>query len=278
MSDPSVPRLPAHASGTALPPPGRRGVAGWLGVPGVVLLPLRAFLGFTFTFAGAQKLANPNFFDARSPISIRAQMIASERVSPLHAVLGHLLQFSTLIGVLIALGELAVGIGTLLGIWTRLAALGGMVLSLTLFLTVSFHSTPYYTGADLVFLFAWTPLLVAGAGGAPALDTLVRQRVGRPGRTAPLDLAPDGPATTTTWAPPPETRVAPALGTVGRAVGVGTGVSGAGTAPVVDRRRLVLGGAAAAATGVVVAAAAGAAAGIGRLVGGAPPPRGGTVS
>jgi hypothetical protein len=30
----------------------------------LALLPLRAFLGFTFCFAGLQKLANPDFFDA----------------------------------------------------------------------------------------------------------------------------------------------------------------------------------------------------------------------
>ncbi len=42
--------------------------AGW------VLLPLRVFLGFTFSFAGLQKLANPGFFDASNPASIQAQL------------------------------------------------------------------------------------------------------------------------------------------------------------------------------------------------------------
>ena len=42
-------------------------------VLGRVLLPLRAFLGFTFCFAGLQKLANPRFFDAADPASIQAQ-------------------------------------------------------------------------------------------------------------------------------------------------------------------------------------------------------------
>ena len=41
---------------------------------GSVLLPLRAFLGFTFCFAGLQKLANPRFFDAADPASIQAQL------------------------------------------------------------------------------------------------------------------------------------------------------------------------------------------------------------
>ena len=60
---------------------------------------------------------------------------------------------------MIALGELAVGLGVLSGVLTRIAALGGMLLALMLFLTVSYHSDPYYTGADIVFLFAFTPLL-----------------------------------------------------------------------------------------------------------------------
>ena len=47
----------------------------------------------------------------------------------------------------------------------------GMALSFGLFLTVSFHSAPYFTGSDIVFFFAWTPLALAGAAGAPALDT-----------------------------------------------------------------------------------------------------------
>ena len=44
---------------------------------GRVLLPLRAFLGFTFCFAGLQKLANPRFFDAADPASIVAMLEAA---------------------------------------------------------------------------------------------------------------------------------------------------------------------------------------------------------
>ncbi len=143
----------------------------WVRTPGWTLLPLRLFLGATFTFAGLQKLADPSFFSADAPGSIRSQLIGSVRTSPVHELLGHLLRFSTPLGVTIALGEIAVGTGILLGLWTRLAALGGMAIAFSLFLTVSFHASPYYTGADIVFVFACTPLLLAGAGGAPALDT-----------------------------------------------------------------------------------------------------------
>ena len=110
------------------------------------LLPLRAFLGFTFCFAGLQKLANPRFFDAADPASIQAQLAGAVRRSPVHPLIPPLTHVAVPLGILIALGELAVGVGTLPGFRARLAAAGGLVLSLMLFLTVSFHSSPYYTG------------------------------------------------------------------------------------------------------------------------------------
>lgn len=151
---------------------------------GRALLPLRAFLGFTFCFAGLQKLANPDFFNAASPISIQAQLAGATRRSPIHALLGPLTHVAIPLGLLIAFGELAIGVGTLLGLWQRVAAAGGIVLSLMLFLTVSFHSAPYYTGADIVFAFAWTPLALAGAGSVLSADAAIAARATRPSRRA----------------------------------------------------------------------------------------------
>lgn len=147
------------------PPPEVMGNAGW------VLIPLRLFLGVTFVFAGLQKLADPQFFNDNSPTSIHAQLVGAEQTSPIHGLLGALVHIAPAVGAIIAIGELAVGLGVLVGLWTRIAALGGMAISLGLFLTVSFDSSPYFTGSDIVFFFAWTPLLIAGAGGAPSLDT-----------------------------------------------------------------------------------------------------------
>jgi thiosulfate dehydrogenase [quinone] large subunit len=136
------------------------------------LLPLRAFLGFTFCFAGLQKLANPAFFDASNPASIQAQMAGAARRSPIHALISPLSHHAALIGAVIAVGEVAVGVGALLGLLTRIAAVGGLLLSLNLFLAVSFHTSPYYTGSDIVFVFAWVPLIIAG-GGLLSLDALI---------------------------------------------------------------------------------------------------------
>src|SRR5665213_4460585 len=149
-----------------VPPGSTPTLAGW------ALLPLRAFLGFTFCLAGLQKLANPAFFDAANPASIQAQMAGAVRRSPIHSFISPLAHHAALIGAVIALGEVAVGVGALLGLLTRIAAIGGLLLSLNLFLAVSFHTSPYYTGSDIVFVFAWMPFIIGG-GGVLSLDALV---------------------------------------------------------------------------------------------------------
>ena len=177
------------AAGDGPHPPGRsemwtvKGPDGSIAA-GWVILPLRLFLGVTFLYAGLQKLTNPDFLKASSPNSIHDQLVGATHSSPIHALITHLVPIASTVGVVIALGEVAIGLGVLVGLWTRLAAVAGMALSFGLFLTVSFHSSPYFTGSDIVFLFAWTPLAVGGVAGGPALDTWLA-RSGRPVTTAP---------------------------------------------------------------------------------------------
>jgi len=134
------------------------------------LVPLRLFLGVTFLYAGLQKLSNPGFFNGKAANSIQAQMAGSAHFSPVHALLTPLLHIASIIGYTIAFGEVAIGLGILVGLWTRVAAIGGALLSFMLFLTVSFHSSPYFTGADIVFFFAWMPFIVAGGGSRLSID------------------------------------------------------------------------------------------------------------
>jgi thiosulfate dehydrogenase (quinone) large subunit len=159
--------------------------------PGGPQLILRAFLGVTFTYAGLQKLANRFFFQAANPGSIQAQLHASIATSPIGPLIRLSAHAPVLVGLLIAFGELAVGLGTLSGLFGRVAAAGGMALSLLLFLSVSFNTTPYFYGSDIVFFFAWTPLVVAGSG-AFSLDAVLAAR-----QVAERVAAGAGPARTT---------------------------------------------------------------------------------
>jgi thiosulfate dehydrogenase [quinone] large subunit len=248
------------------------------------LLPLRLFLGATFLYAGLQKLANPNFFRAQSPISIQAQLIAASHTSPLHALLLHLIRVAAPIGIVISFSEVAIGIGVLLGLWTRIAAIGGAILSISLFLTISFHASPYFTGADIVFFFAWLPFIITGGGTKLSADAWIANRVAqREGVPSPelvaipfatvqqicghfhqgACAAREGLAC--------DKAVCPVL--LGNRAPLVTRVS----IDSVDRRALVMGGAVAAGVGAAALILSGAVAETGKLIGGAKPARSATT-
>jgi thiosulfate dehydrogenase [quinone] large subunit len=175
------------SSGTRRPrtilgaPPRAWALAGW------ALLPLRLFLGVTFTFAGLQKIANPDFFSKTSNNGVYVQMLQAVRHSPISFLLSHLVEHSTLLGWAMALGELAIGIGLLLGLWGRIAAIGGVAIALSLFLSVSFHTSPYYLGSDLAYAMAFTPFVLAGTP-VLSLDALIRRRANAQGADASQEL------------------------------------------------------------------------------------------
>jgi thiosulfate dehydrogenase [quinone] large subunit len=141
---------------------------------GWVLLPLRAFLGVTMMYAGLLKFFDPAYLDPSSPNGVQRQMEAAASSSPIGFVVSFSAEHAVLFGLTIALGELLVGLGVLLGVWTRVAAIGGLLLSLSFFLTVSWGTSPYFFGPDIVFLFAFTPLVIGGDGGVYSLSAAIR--------------------------------------------------------------------------------------------------------
>jgi thiosulfate dehydrogenase [quinone] large subunit len=145
------------------------------------LLPLRLFLGVTFIYAGLDKLTDSAFMRDSGAGSIGDMMRAVRDSSAIPALVDLSLKSPVGFGYAIAFGELAVGLGTLFGLLARPAALGGALISLSLWLTVSWASDPYYYGNDLAYLMAWTPLILAGApllSVDAALRTRRRQRGG----------------------------------------------------------------------------------------------------
>ncbi|GAA1882800.1 DoxX family protein [Streptantibioticus ferralitis] len=145
------------------------------------LLPLRVFLGVTFIYAGFDKLAHPSFFSVGGPNSLVTTLHAVRDSSAIPALVDLALRNPSGFGHAIAFGELAVGLGMLFGLLARIAAVGGALISLSLWLTVSWSSTPYYYGNDLPYLMAWLPLVLAGAP-VLSLDALIARRRNR--RTA----------------------------------------------------------------------------------------------
>jgi thiosulfate dehydrogenase (quinone) large subunit len=143
------------------------------------LLPLRVFLGATFLYAGLSKIFDTHYLDDTSPLGVHAQMLHAATTSPIGPLVSFTAEHPTVTGLIIALGEVAVGLGTLLGLFTRIAALGGFLLALSFFLTVSWTTRPYYFGADIVFAAAWTPLLIAGDAGLLSATARLRAAIRR---------------------------------------------------------------------------------------------------
>jgi len=146
---------------------------------GWVLLPLRLFLGVTMVYAGLLKFFDPAYLDPSSPNGVQKQMEAAASSSPIGFIVSFSAEHAALFGLTIALGELLVGLGVLLGLWTRIAAVGGFLLSLSFFLTVSWGTSPYFFGPDIVFMFAFTPLILGGDGGLYSLSAAIRKGIRR---------------------------------------------------------------------------------------------------
>lgn len=151
-----------------------RRLSGW------ILLPLRLFLGITFVYAGIQKLTDPQYFNHTAPGYIGKQILGFAFGSPIHNFLVYfVVPHATFFGALVAFGELAIGLGTLLGLLLRPAAFFGLLLSLMFFLSASWRVYPYFYGADIVFVFCWITMLIAGPEMCwlPALDTWLVARL-----------------------------------------------------------------------------------------------------
>src|SRR5215469_11609807 len=144
------------------------------------LLPLRLFLGITFVYAGLQKLTDPQYFNRSAPGFIGKQIIGFAAGSPIHTLLiNSVLPHAIFFGALVAFGELAIGIGTLLGLLLRPASFFGLLLNILFFLSASWRVYPYFYGADIVFVFCWITLILAGPlrSGLPSLDALLVPRI-----------------------------------------------------------------------------------------------------
>jgi uncharacterized membrane protein YphA (DoxX/SURF4 family) len=144
--------------GAAAPTHARRGTL----QGGTVLLPLRLFLGGAFLVEGLRKLYAPGFLDPSSTESFghRIGVLREGSLSP--SVMDLAADHAIGAGLLFAFGQVVVGFAIVLGLWTRLAGLAGMLLSLGVLIAVGSGSSPYHA-PYVVFLAAFSPLALAGA-------------------------------------------------------------------------------------------------------------------
>ncbi|MEU9145253.1 DoxX family membrane protein [Streptomyces sp. NPDC048349] len=130
---------------------------------GVVLLPLRVFLGFISIYAGMGKLCDPVYFDGGE----RGSMVTWLHTLHPWALAEPLRDFALAhpvgAGLSVAFLQVIVGVLTVFGLWQRFAACFGALLSAALLMTVSWKTVPAYDAPDIIYLAAWSPLIIAGA-------------------------------------------------------------------------------------------------------------------
>ncbi|MEU6825753.1 DoxX family membrane protein [Streptomyces atriruber] len=130
---------------------------------GVVLLPMRVFLGFISIYAGMGKLCDPVYFDGGERGSMVKWLNSLHPWALAEPLRDFALQHPVGAGLCIAFLQVVVGVLTVLGLWQRVAASIGVLLSAALIVTVSWKTVPAYDAPDIIYLAAWSPLIIAGA-------------------------------------------------------------------------------------------------------------------
>ncbi|MGW6601599.1 DoxX family protein [Streptomyces sp. NPDC055036] len=130
---------------------------------GVVLLPLRVFLGFISIYAGMGKLCDPVYFDGGERGSMVKWLNSLHPWALAEPLRDFALSHPVGAGLSVAFLQIVVGVLTVLGLWQRVAASLGALLSAALLLTVSWRTVPAYDAPDIIYLAAWSPLIIAGA-------------------------------------------------------------------------------------------------------------------
>ncbi|MFV2117712.1 DoxX family membrane protein [Streptomyces sp. Act-28] len=130
---------------------------------GVVLLPLRVFLGLISVYAGMGKLCDPVYFDGGERGSMVRWLTSLDPWPLAEPLRDFALSHPVGAGLGVAFTQVVVGVLTVLGLWQRVAAGFGALLSAALLLTMSWRAVPVYEAPDVIYLAAWSPLLIAGA-------------------------------------------------------------------------------------------------------------------
>lgn len=159
--------------------------------PAYATVPLRLFLGFTFLYAGFQKIADPGFLDPTGSTYIGTQLQGFTTNSPIGFLVQWLaLPIPQLTGIGVIGGELVIGALVVLGIATRWAAAAAALINFVFFLTASWAIQPYFLGSDSIYTVAWITLALVGDQGVlSARQILAGARAGSASPQSETDLA-----------------------------------------------------------------------------------------
>jgi thiosulfate dehydrogenase [quinone] large subunit len=134
-------------------------------------------MGLTFVYAGIQHLTDPSYFDPSKAGYIGHLIVQYAVGSPIHDfLLGVAAPNALSFGWMVATGEVLIGVATLVGFLFRTAAVLGLVLNFTFFLSATWNAFPFYFGSDIVFVMCWLTLLLTGPQLGLSVDAVLASR------------------------------------------------------------------------------------------------------
>ena len=153
---------------------------------------MRLWLGITWIYAGWDKASDPGFLEVGSSTYMGTQLSGFSTHSPLGFAFNPLIEYASLVGGFVIISEFAIGLATLLWVAPRLAAFGGFLMSLGLWLADTFHVSPYFLASNTAYAVLWLSylLLLIGNGKRKVFTmSLERRSVLRVGITGVLAVA-----------------------------------------------------------------------------------------
>jgi thiosulfate dehydrogenase [quinone] large subunit len=136
-------------------------------------------MGLTFIYAGIQHLTDPSYFNP-SKHGFIGNLVAQYAVgSPIRDFLIGVVQPNAVaFGYIVAVGEILIGTAVSVGLLFRIAALAGLLLNFTFFLSATWNAFPFYFGSDIVFVMCWLTLLLTGPQIGLSLDGMLAEKFG----------------------------------------------------------------------------------------------------
>ncbi|CAB4777598.1 unannotated protein [freshwater metagenome] len=137
---------------------------------------IRLWLGLTWIYGGWDKATDPGFLGKTSSTSISKQLTGYSTSSPLGFLFRHMIERSTAIGIMVMVLEFAIGIATLLWIAPTTTAFVGFMMSVGLWIAVTWHVKPYFLGSDTAYAVLWLAYFLTLVGKRRKIDVSLDRR------------------------------------------------------------------------------------------------------
>lgn len=137
---------------------------------------LRAWLSFTWIYAGWDKVTDPGFLTEGATGFIGDQLVGYSTNSPIGWLFNNLSGQATAVGFFVIFSEFAIGIATILWIAPTSAAFGGFLMSIILWLASTFYVSPFFLASNTAYAILWLVYFLTLVGNRRSVDIALDRR------------------------------------------------------------------------------------------------------